>query len=48
MMVTTTPTEARKSAHHHLLAGLAVIQGDIVDVNIDDIILKMHERQKFT
>ncbi|KAI6192405.1 Tubulin gamma-1 chain-like protein [Aphelenchoides bicaudatus] len=48
MMVTTTPSESRKSAQHHLLSGLAIIQGHIADVNIDDIILKMHERQKFT
>lgn len=33
---------------HDLLSGLAIIQGDIADVNVDDIILKMHERQKFT
>lgn len=48
MMVTTSPSEKRQNQRHDLLAGLAIFQGKIGDVNVDDIVLKMEERQKFT
>lgn len=48
MMVTTLASEKRQNRHHDLLAGLAIFQGKIGDVNVDDIVLRMEERQKFT
>lgn len=48
MMVTTAPSEKRQKQHHDLLAGLAMFQGKISDVNVDDVVLRMEERQKFT
>jgi hypothetical protein len=48
MMVTTTPTDKRKDQRHDLLSGLAIFQGNIGDVNVDQIVLKMEVQQKFT
>jgi len=47
MMVATNPDPKRAKRNHYLLSGLAILQGKISDINIDDIILKMEERQKF-
>jgi hypothetical protein len=48
MMVTTTPRSSRNKAQHYLLAGLAVLQGKITDINVDDVIQRMEQRQQFT
>ncbi|KAI6172794.1 Tubulin gamma chain [Aphelenchoides besseyi] len=49
MMVTAEPPKAAAVVNNHsMLAGLAILQGNLENIDIADVILRMEQKQRFT